>query len=142
MSLPRLDDLADIAGGRVLARLDLNVPLRDGAVLDDTRIVAAVPTLRWLLESAGIVAVCSHLGKPAGEPDPAFSLVPVAAALESALGRPVQFVPDCLDRPPELPLGGLRSPPELPLGELRRAEPNRSRTRPLPAAPGKRRVCR
>lgn len=107
MSLPTLDDLEDIAGGRVLARLDLNVPVRDGEVLDDTRIIAALPTLRWLLERAGVVAACSHLGKAAGEPDVAFSLAPVAPVLESALGRPVHFVPDCLDPPAEFATGTL-----------------------------------
>jgi phosphoglycerate kinase len=97
MSLPALADLADPKGAQVLARLDLNVPVRDGEVLDDTRIVAALPTLRWLMERAEVVAACSHLGKAKGAPDPAYSLAPVAAALESALGRPVRFVPDCLD---------------------------------------------
>jgi len=107
MSLPRLEDLENIAGGRVLARLDLNVPVRDGEVLDDTRIIAALPTLRWLLERAGGVAACSHLGKAKGEPDAEFSLAPVAPVLESALGRPVHFVPDCLDPPVEVATGSL-----------------------------------
>ncbi len=97
MSLPALGDLVDVNGARVLARLDLNVPVRDGVVLDDTRIVAALPTLRWLTERAGVVAACSHLGKAKGTPDPAYSLAPVAAALEKAIGRPVRFVPDCLE---------------------------------------------
>ena len=107
MSLPPLGDLGDIAGGRVLARLDLNVPVRDGEVLDDTRIVAALPSLRWLLDRAGVVAACSHLGKAAGKPDAAFSLAPVAAALESALGRPVHFVSDCLDTASDIDAGSL-----------------------------------
>jgi phosphoglycerate kinase len=97
VSLPALADLHDVDGARVLARLDLNVPVRDGDVLDDTRIVAALPTLRWLLERAHVVAACSHLGKAKGEPDPAFSLAPVAGVLAAALDRPVQFIPDCLD---------------------------------------------
>ena len=97
MSLPALSDLHDVNGARVLARLDLNVPVRDGEVLDDTRIVAARSTLKWLMERAEIVAACSHLGKAKGEPDPAFSLMPVAGALAAALDRPVRFVPDCLD---------------------------------------------
>ena len=97
MSLPTLDSLEGVAGAKVLARLDLNVPIKDGRVADDTRITAALPTLRWLTERAAVVAACSHLGKAKGQPDPAFSLAPVAAALEEALGRPVTFVPDCLD---------------------------------------------
>lgn len=97
MSLPSLAEFEYVGGARVLARLDLNVPVRDGKVLDDTRIVAALPTLRWLTERAAVVAACSHLGKAKGVPDPTYSLTPVAAALEKALGRPVRFVPDCLD---------------------------------------------
>ncbi|MDH3813317.1 MAG: phosphoglycerate kinase [Acidobacteriota bacterium] len=97
MTLPVLADLDNVDGARVLARLDLNVPVHDGVILDDTRIVAALPTLRWLTERAEVVAACSHLGKAKGTPDPAYSLAPVAAALEKALGRSVRFVPDCLD---------------------------------------------
>lgn len=97
MSLAALADLRDLNGARVLARLDLNVPVADGAVLDDTRIKAALPTLRWLTERVEVVAACSHLGKAKGARDPAFTLEPVAAALEQALERPVRFVPDCLD---------------------------------------------
>jgi phosphoglycerate kinase len=97
VTLPTLDGLDAVEGARVLARLDLNVPIKDGRVADDTRITAALPTLSWLLENGGIVAACSHLGKAKGEPDPTFSLAPVAVELEKALGRPVTFVPDCLD---------------------------------------------
>ncbi len=97
MGLPALVDLEDLDGAQVLARLDLNVPLRDGVVQDDTRIVAALPTLRWLTERAAVVAACSHLGKAKGTPDPEYSLAPVAAVLETALERPVRFIPDCLD---------------------------------------------
>jgi phosphoglycerate kinase len=97
VNLPTLAGLEGVDGGRVLARLDLNVPIKDGKVADDTRITAALPTLKWLLQRSSVVAVCSHLGKAKGEPDPAFSLAPVATALAGALGRPVTFVPDCLD---------------------------------------------
>ena len=97
MGLPALADLADVDGAHVLARLDLNVPLRDGVVQDDTRIVAALPTLRWLTERAAVVAACSHLGKAKGTPDPEYSLAPVVKLLESALERPVRFLADCLD---------------------------------------------
>ncbi len=99
MSLPRLEDLRELDGARVLLRLDLNVPIGNGQVRDEARIVAALPTLRWLLERAGLVAACSHLGKAKGAPDPQYSLRPVAGALESALGRPVHFVEDCVGEP-------------------------------------------
>jgi phosphoglycerate kinase len=97
VTLPALGDLENLDGARVLSRLDLNVPVADGRVMDDTRIVAALPTLRWLLERVEMVAACSHLGKAKGVPDPAYTLAPVAAVLEQALGRTVTFVPDCLD---------------------------------------------
>jgi len=97
MTLPALADLENLDGARVIARLDLNVPIADGSVQDDTRIVAALPTLKWLGERVSVIAACSHLGKAKGAPDPAFSLRPVAPVLEKALGRPVRFVEDCLD---------------------------------------------
>jgi len=97
MSLPTLADLRDLDGARVLLRLDLNVPVKNGVVQDATRIEASLPTLRWVLDRVAVVGACSHLGDAKGKPDPAFSLAPVAAALEQSLGRPVRFVGDCLD---------------------------------------------
>ena len=82
MSLPRSVETANVSGKRVLVRADLNVPLEKRAVADDTRIRAAVPTIRLLLDrDAAEVAVCSHLGRPKGH-DPAFAIAPVAARLE------------------------------------------------------------
>ena len=81
MTLPRSVETAEVTGKRVLVRADLNVPLENGTVADDTRIRAAVPTIRLLLErDAADVAVCSHLGRPKG-PDPALSMTPVADRL-------------------------------------------------------------
>jgi len=86
VKLPRSVRDADVAGKRVLVRADLNVPLEDGRVADDTRIRAALPTLRLLLErDASEVIVCSHLGRPMG-PDPAFSMAPVEERLRELLG--------------------------------------------------------
>jgi phosphoglycerate kinase len=96
MSLPALSDLTELDGARVIARLDLNVPVKDSAVQDDTRIRAALDTIRWLTDRASVVACCSHLGKAKGEPDPQFSLRPVSSILAAALGREVTFVDDCL----------------------------------------------
>ncbi len=88
MRLPRSVESADVAGKRVLVRADLNVPLADGHVADDTRIRAAVPTLRLLLDrGAAKIAVCSHLGRPKGH-DPAFSIEPVATRLRELLPDP------------------------------------------------------
>jgi phosphoglycerate kinase len=87
MTLPRSVEQADVAGKRVLVRADLNVPLEGGRVADDTRIRAALPTLRWLLDhGAADVAVCSHLGRPKTEEDRArYAMAPVAARLRELL---------------------------------------------------------
>ena len=88
----------DLAGRRVLIREDLNVPIRDGAVAGDARIRAALPTLRQAAQAGARVMVTSHLGRPKeGNPDPAFSLVPVARRLGELLGREVRLVVDWLD---------------------------------------------
>ncbi len=88
-----IDDL-DVTGRRVLVRLDLNVPLEDGRVGDDTRIRAALPTLNALLSRDAKVMVCAHLGRPGGKPDPKYSLAPVAADLAELIGRPVVLAAD------------------------------------------------
>ncbi len=84
----------DPRGRKILIRVDYNVPLKDGAVADDTRIRASIPTLKYLLDRGGILILCSHLGRPKGEVVPELSLRPVAKQLSLLLGRPVQFQPD------------------------------------------------
>jgi phosphoglycerate kinase len=86
----------NVKGKRVLVRVDYNVPIKDNKVVDDTRIVAAMPTLNYLLEHGAAVILCSHLGRPKGGPDPKFSLRPVAAHLSGLLGKPVAFADDCI----------------------------------------------
>jgi len=102
----------DLRGKRVLTRVDFNVPLKDGRVTDDTRIAAALPTVRYLREARARTILMSHLGRPKGKPDPAQSLRPVAARLEELLGAPVRFAADCVGAPAEeaaaaLPEGGV-----------------------------------
>jgi phosphoglycerate kinase len=97
MAFRTLDDMGDIAGKAVLVRVDLNVPMQDGRVTDDTRIRSTVPTLVELSDRGAKVLILSHFGRPGGVRDPAFSLEPVAAPLAEALGRPVRFVGDCVN---------------------------------------------
>lgn len=98
MTIRTLDDLLaeEVTGRRVLVRADLNVPLdkQTGQITDDGRIRAVLPTLGALVQAGAKVVVCSHLGRPKGSPDPAFSLRPVAGRLGELLGVPVHFAED------------------------------------------------
>ena len=83
-----------VAGKRVLVRCDFNVPLKNGVITDENRIVAALPTIQYLLDNGAKVILCSHLGKPKGEPKPELSLAPVAVRLSEKLGKNVVFAAD------------------------------------------------
>ncbi len=84
----------DVKGKKVLARCDFNVPLKDGEITNDKRIVAALPTIKYLVENGAKVILCSHLGRPKGEYKPEFSLAPVAARLSEYLGKEVKLAED------------------------------------------------
>src|SRR5260221_14297346 len=86
----------DCARKRVLVRVDFNVPVKGGVVTDDTRIVAALPTIRYLLEKRARVVLCSHLGRPKGGPDAKYSLGPVRERLSRPLRQDVAWAEDCV----------------------------------------------
>ena len=88
-----VDDI-NVKGQRVLVRCDFNVPLKDGKITDENRLVAALPTIKKLISDGGKVILCSHLGKPKGEPKPELSLAPVAVRLSELLGQEVKFAAD------------------------------------------------
>ena len=88
-----VDDI-NVKGKRVLCRCDFNVPLIDGKITDENRLVAALPTIKKLIADGGKVILCSHLGKPKGQPVPELSLAPVAKRLSELLGQEVKFAAD------------------------------------------------
>ncbi|MDO4295416.1 MAG: phosphoglycerate kinase [bacterium] len=88
-----IDDI-NVKGKRVLVRCDFNVPLKEGKITDENRLVAALPTIKKLIADGGKVILCSHLGKPKGEPKPELSLAPVAVRLSELLGQEVKFAAD------------------------------------------------
>lgn len=99
MSPKKTVEDVSVAGKRVFVRVDFNVPLKAGVVNDDTRIRESLPTLRYLLERNATLVLASHLGRPKGQPNPQFSLAPVAPVLQArlgGLGKPVMFLADCV----------------------------------------------
>ncbi len=88
-----VDDI-NVKGQKVLVRCDFNVPLKDGVITDENRLVAALPTIKKLISDGGKIILCSHLGKPKGEPKPELSLAPVAVRLSELLGQEVKFAAD------------------------------------------------
>ena len=115
MNLRTLQDL-DFVGKKVFLRLDLNVPLKNGVIKDDTRIREAIPTINYILERTNKVAIASHLGRPDGEVDLNYSLEPVGVRLAELLQRDVVFVNDYMTEPYDQVLGQL-DPQQLVLLE-------------------------
>ena len=93
LSKKTVEDL-NVTGKRVLVRCDFNVPLKNGVITDENRIVAALPTIQYLINNGAKVILCSHLGKPKGEPKPELSLAPVAVRLSEKLGKDIVFAAD------------------------------------------------
>ncbi len=118
MSKLSIADL-DLSGKRVFMRVDFNVPLAGGRTTDDTRIEAALPSIRYVAEKGGRLILASHLGRPKGKPEPKYSLKPVAERLGELLGKPVQFAPDCIGPEVERLVSELRNGEVLLLENLR-----------------------
>ncbi len=118
-----------VAGRTVLVRVDFNVPIQDGHVTDDTRIRATLPTLNYLLEHGAALVLASHLGRPKGRPDPAFSLRPVVEPLTALLGREVAFATDPAGPDAQAKAAALR-PGQVLLLENTRFDPGETRNDP------------
>lgn len=119
----------DVTGKRVLVRVDFNVPIKDGKVADDTRIVAALPTIEYLVEHGAKAILMSHLGRPKGKVIPEMSLRPAADRLSGLLGREVKFLPDCIGPEVEAAVAGMK-PGDVVLLENTRFHPGEEKNDP------------
>ena len=119
----------DVSGKKVLVRCDFNVPLKDGAITSDKRIVAALPTIKYLLEHGAAVILSSHLGRPKGEFKPEFSLAPVAVRLGELLGKPVIMAKDVVGEDAKAKAAALK-PGELLMLENVRFEAGETKNNP------------
>jgi phosphoglycerate kinase len=113
-----IEDL-NVAGKRVLVRVDFNVPVKDGKVEDDKRIAAALPTLKYLLDKGASLVIMSHLGRPDGQPKMEFTLAPVAEKLQELLGKPVKFMDECVGAKVEAAAAALKPGEVILLENLR-----------------------
>lgn len=126
---PRSITTADVAGKRVLVRVDFNVPIENGAITDDTRIRAALPTISWLREHGAAVVLCSHLGRPKGKRNPKFSLAVVADRLSEFIASPVPLIEAIVGREAEQQVSRLE-PGDVVLLENTRFEPGEEENDP------------
>jgi triosephosphate isomerase len=109
----------DVKDKKVIVRVDYNVPIKSGAITDDTRIVKSLPTIKYLLGEGAAIILMTHLGRPKGGPDPQFTVRPAAARLAELLGQEVLFAPDCVGEEAEGAAAGLRPGEALMLENLR-----------------------
>ena len=119
----------DVAGKRVIVRCDFNVPLKDGEITNDTRIVGALPTIKYLVDHNAKVILMSHLGRPKGEVKPEFSMAPVAARLSELLGKPVTLAKDVIGADAKAKAAALKDG-EVLLLENVRFEPGETKNDP------------